>query len=112
MINNAIYLQQRVSDYINHGLAPIPIHFKSRQPVNKGWPDLRVSNNDIEEYFDGQPKNIGILTGDASQGLVDIDIDDTNALRFAPWFLPETKCIFGRVSKPKVTVGRTQESRQ
>ena len=101
MINNAIYLQQRVSDYINHGLAPIPIHYKSKQPVNKGWTELRISKDDIGTYFNDQPINIGILTGPASNGLVDIDIDDTDALRFAPWFLPETKCIFGRASKPK-----------
>ena len=30
-----------------------------------------------------------------------MDIDDINALRFAERFLPETKCIFGRESKPK-----------
>jgi hypothetical protein len=36
MISNSIYLPEIVSDYINHGLAPIPIHYKSKQPVNKG----------------------------------------------------------------------------
>src|SRR5207245_597959 len=34
-------------------------------------------------------------------GLVDIDIDKTTALRFAPWFLPKTSCVFGRASKPR-----------
>src|SRR5215831_1837074 len=76
MITNDIYLSQIVSDYIDHGFAPIPIHYKSKQPVNKGWPGLRISKNDIGEYFSGELINIGILTGQPSQGLVDIDIDD------------------------------------
>ena len=101
MITNDIYLTKLVSDYIEHGFAPIPIHHKSKQPVNKGWTSLKIETNDIGKYFDGQPTNIGILTGGPSQGLVDIDIDDTAALTFAPWFLPETNCIFGRASKPK-----------
>jgi hypothetical protein len=91
----------RKEQYIHHGFAPIPIKYKSKQPVNKGWPDLRISKDDINEYFNGNNINIGILTGQPSHGLVDIDIDDTDALRFAPWFLPETKCVFGRVSKPR-----------
>ena len=101
MITNNIYLPEIVSDYIDHGFAPIPIKCKSKQPVNKGWPELRISKNDIGAYFNGERINIGILTGQPSHGLVDIDIDDLDALKFGPWFLPETRCVFGRASKPK-----------
>ena len=80
MITNDIYHQKLISDYIEHGFAPIPIHYKSKQPVNKGWPNLKIGTNDIGEYFGGQPTNIGIVTGKPSQGLVDIDIDDAAAL--------------------------------
>jgi hypothetical protein len=100
MISNSIYLREIVSDYIDHGFAPIPIQYESKQPVNKGWTELRISKGDIGTYFNDQPINIGVLTGQASNGLVDIDIDDTDALRFGRWFLPETKCVFGRSSKP------------
>ena len=84
MISNSIYLREIVSDYIDHGFAPIPIQYESKQPVNKGWTELRISKGDIGTYFNDQPINIGVLTGQASDGLVDIDIDDTDALRFAP----------------------------
>jgi hypothetical protein len=87
MTNNSIYLTEIVSDYINHGLAPIPIHYKSKQPVNKGWTELRISKEDIGTYLDGHPINIGILTGPAFGGLIDIDIDDADALRFGSWLL-------------------------
>ena len=93
MITNDIYLSEIVSDYIDHGFAPISIRYKSKQPVNKGWPELRISKNDIGAYFNGNNINIGVLTGQPSHGLVDIDIDDLDALRFAPFFLPETKWV-------------------
>ena len=100
MISSSIYLQDIVSAYIDQGFAPIPIRYKSKQPVYKGWTELRISKEDIDTYFNEEPINIGILTGQASGGLVDIDMDDTDALRFAFWYLPETKCMFGRPSKP------------
>src|SRR5207253_2376248 len=101
MVTSNIYLSQLVSNYIDHKFAPIPVHYKSKQPVNKGWAELRISKEDIDTYFNDQPINIGILTGKPSKGLVGMDIDDTTALRFPKWFLPETKCVFGRASKPR-----------
>ena len=88
MIANYIYLQQLISDYIDHGFAPIQIHYKSKQPINNGWPELRISD-------------IGILTGKPSRGLVDVDIGEGAALKFASWFLPKANCLFDRSSKPK-----------
>jgi putative DNA primase/helicase len=101
MITNDIYQPKLVADYINAGFSPIPIKYKSKQPLNKGWTNLKIATNDIGKYFSGDCINIGILTGQASKGLVDVDIDDTTSLRLAPWFLPDTKCVFGRASKAK-----------
>jgi hypothetical protein len=53
------------------------------------------------DYFNGDPTNIGVLTGTPSGGLVDVDIDSPDALKFAPHFLPQTNCIFGRLSNPQ-----------
>jgi Bifunctional DNA primase/polymerase, N-terminal len=101
MLDNCIYIQERVSEYIGLGFAPIPIWHKTKQPINKNWTELRVSADNVEKHFGGFPKNIGILTGAASKGSVDVDIDNIDALRFAPRFLPLTNCIFGRESKQK-----------
>jgi putative DNA primase/helicase len=90
-----------IRNYINLGFAPTPMKFRSKQPINKEWNKLAISVNDIEAYFDGTPQNIGILTGLPSGGLVDVDIDDAEALIFAPYFLPRTNCIFGHLSKLK-----------
>ena len=43
--------------------------------------------------------NIGVQLGTASNGLTDIDLDCTEAIRIAPYVLPATRAIFGRVSK-------------
>jgi putative DNA primase/helicase len=99
-MNNIIY-HDIVLDYLNHNFDPIPIKFKSKNPTTKGWTKLAISENDIDAYFSGNSSNIGIVTGEPSRGLVDIDIDAPDALRFAPYFLPETRCIFGRLSKPR-----------
>jgi putative DNA primase/helicase len=100
MLANNIYTQERVSEYVSLGFAPIPVQFKSKEPINKRWTELRISHNEVEKYFNGHPLNIGILTGEPSHGLVDVDIDTANALRFAPRFLPKTDCVFGHESNP------------
>jgi len=88
-------------NYIDHEFSPIPIPFKAKNPITKEWTKLTVTAENLETYFDGTPTNIGILTGKPSRGLVDVDIDSLDALKFAPYFLPKTNCIFGHKSKPK-----------
>ena len=39
--------------------------------------------------------------GDASDGIVDVDIDRMEALPLADFFLPQTDMVFGRKSKPR-----------
>jgi putative DNA primase/helicase len=89
-----------ICSYIDHGFAPIPVRYKAKHPAIEGWTKLKIEKSDIETYFE-EPCNIGILTGKPSNGLVDVDIDDSDALRFAPYFLPETFFIFGRALKPR-----------
>jgi putative DNA primase/helicase len=99
-VNDNIYANT-ILDYINHGFSPIPIHYKTKTPITKQWTKLRITAENFESYFDGELTNIGILTGKPSGNLVDIDIDSLDALKFAPWFLPKTNCIFGHKSKPR-----------
>jgi Bifunctional DNA primase/polymerase, N-terminal len=100
-MNNAIYTTKLVRDYINHGFSPIPVPYQTKAPFLKGWNKLTVTADNLERYFDGIETNIGILTGKPSRGLVDVDIDSLDALKFAPYFLPKTNCVFGHKSKPR-----------
>lgn len=84
------------------GWSPIPLPANSKRPVLKGWTELRLGPDDLSDYFssDGTPQNIGTITGSASGGLVDIDVDAAHQFGLAPRFLPKTGSIFGRASKP------------
>jgi hypothetical protein len=60
-MNNNIYANI-IRDYINHGFSPIPIPYKTKAPITKGWTKLTVTADNLETYFDGTATNIGILT--------------------------------------------------
>lgn len=85
---------------IGKGWAVIPIPFKSKNPAIRGWPDLRITDVMVDEHFNGDQQNIGVLLGVPSNGLIDIDIDCVEACEIAPVFFPKT-LTFGRISKPK-----------
>jgi P4 family phage/plasmid primase-like protien len=86
--------------YVDRGWSPVPIRFKSKRPDLAEWTSLRIARDNVPAHFPpGVPTNIGIILGEPSNGLVDVDIDDKIALRLARIFLPSTGCLFGRESK-------------
>ncbi len=89
------------SDYLQRGWLPLPIPHRSKNPNLKGWQNLILSASDLPRYFNGKPQNIGVLLGSKSNGLTDIDLDSSEAVKIADFFLPETQAGFGRVSKPR-----------
>lgn len=89
---------QAVLVYIKRGWSPIPVAYRGKASVT-GWPELRITTATAGKYFDGSPQNIGILTGSASGGLADVDLDCDEAIELASSFLPESNCAFGRPSR-------------
>lgn len=92
--------------YAKRGWSVVPVEFRGKRPINledprgRGWQHLRGDGSSLERWFSGQARNIGVILGEASGGLVDIDLDCAEALFLAPRFLPKTESIFGRASKP------------
>ncbi|KXG76613.1 hypothetical protein AN618_15060 [Fervidicola ferrireducens] len=86
-------------EYANMGMKVIPIPLKQKAPLMKEWQKLRLTEEEIRQLF-SKPSNIGILLGEPSGWLVDIDLDDPLAVKLAPYFLPFTEAVFGRDSKP------------
>lgn len=82
--------------YLELGWMPIPIPLCEKRPVLDGWPKLRVAREDVPRYFPAE-SNIGVILGDASGGLVDIDLDMFEAVQAAALILPPTM-VFGRKS--------------
>src|SRR5206468_6628844 len=86
--------------YLARGWMPIPVSHRQKRPTLAGWPQLRVSESTLDQYFNGQPQNVGVLMGEPSGGLTDADLDAREALALADDFLPPTESVFGRKSKP------------
>jgi putative DNA primase/helicase len=87
--------------YKQMGRWPLPIALMKKRPWIEAWTELRLSAEEIERYFGGGRKNIGILLGKPSDWTVDIDLDCDEAVKIAGDILPTTKEVFGRPSKPR-----------
>jgi Bifunctional DNA primase/polymerase, N-terminal/Protein of unknown function (DUF3987) len=85
--------------YIRKGWSVIPVPSQQKAPRLKGWQKLRISESELESYFDDD-SNIGILLGEPSGNLTDVDLDCEHARSLAPYFLPSTDRIHGRRGSP------------
>jgi hypothetical protein len=90
----------RALGYIRRGFAPIPIPSGKKGPRTRSWQNLRITEATAPNYFSGTC-NIGVILGQPSSGLIDIDLDCPEAIDLAPTILPITEAIFGRASKPR-----------
>lgn len=86
-----------IGRYVAGGWAIVPL--KGKVPTLPDWPHLSIAAAEIPHYF-GNGENVGVILGEKSGGLVDIDLDHFAAVRAAPYYLPDTKFIFGRASNP------------
>jgi hypothetical protein len=102
--------------YVERGCAVVPVGPRSKRPRHKAWTALRISKADIPRYFQ-EGDNIGVLLGEASNGLVDVDLDCNEAVKLARVFLPATSMVHGRRGNPtshhwyrtSLPIGRTQK---
>jgi putative DNA primase/helicase len=87
--------------YHDRGWAVTPVCHRGKRPLLNDWPNTRLTPEAINRHFGSVPINIGVVLGDQSNGLVDVDLDDPVAIHFADQFLPNTDCVFGRPSNPR-----------
>src|SRR4051812_24677144 len=85
-------------DYVSRGWSVVPAPRGKKGAVLPNWPKLRLTMDDLPNHF-SSGANVGILVGEPSNGLVDVDLDSSEAVRLAPKFLPPTDCIHGRPGK-------------
>jgi DNA polymerase I-like protein with 3'-5' exonuclease and polymerase domains len=94
--------QQAAPFYLSRGFKPLPIPFGKKGAVLERWEAMRPTADDLPGLFpEGQRLNIGLLLGEPSGGLVDVDLDSAEAVRAAPHLLPTTGMIHGRPGKPR-----------
>jgi hypothetical protein len=87
-------------------LTVLPVEYKGKRPFHKGrlltgWQHLKLKIDELPDYFNGQPQNIGVLLGEPSGGLTDVDLDCRESIALASHFLPSSPAVFGRTSRPR-----------
>ena len=85
-------------EYVGRGWAVVPVKPRSKKPRPNEWTKFRIDHQEISKHF-READNIGLLLGEPSGGLVDVDLDCPEALALAGDHLPETQSIFGRPPK-------------
>src|ERR1044072_3636438 len=85
-------------DLVRQGFSVVPVAYRSKNAYLDDWSNLRITMEDLPNYFGSKPMNIGVLLGEASGGLVDVDLDCDEAMTLAPHFLPSTEAVFGHAS--------------
>ena len=84
--------------YTARGWRVIPVPHRQKKPTLTKWTKLRLSQDQLSQHFGSGQSNIGVLLGEPSHGLVDVDLDCPEAILAADVLLPPTKVIFGRES--------------
>lgn len=114
-MNKVNLIKEAASQYLAKGWVSIPIQYQEKSPAISAWQKVTLEDVNPEKDF-AEQCNIGVLLGEPSNGLVDIDLDCTEAVKVAPFLLPPTGLIFGRASNPKShylyqveDCGRTQQ---
>jgi len=86
--------------YLRRGYAPLPLPPGEKKPLIRGWTRLRLAEEDLPRHFNGVG-NIGLLLGEPSGWLVDVDLDCDEAVELAEEHLPPTGAVSGRPSRPR-----------
>jgi len=92
------------SAYADLGWRVVPVLPRGKAPgwngrMQAGWQHLQLEPSDLAAYF-AADSNVGVLLGEPSGHLIDVDLDCSEAIDLAPKFLPPSWC-FGRTSKPR-----------
>lgn len=98
--NYTLSVKDAARDYLRRGWSPVPVPLREKNPGFAGWQRFTMTADQVDDVF-GEPKNIGLLLGDPSGGLVDIDVDAPEARRLASRFLLDTGAVFGRPGAPR-----------
>ncbi len=85
--------------YTARGYHVVPIPVRSKAPVLTAWQELRLTEPELPQHFNCVG-NIGLLLGEPSGWLVDVDLDCPEAIELAPRFLPPTLAVSGRLGAP------------
>lgn len=84
--------------YRARGWCPLPV--RGKKPCRRGWSRGDLAWTELQRELCRPERGLGVLLGDRSGGLVDVDLDCQEALELAPALLPPTPLVHGRASRP------------
>lgn len=85
-MTDAKSVEEAAIEYIGQGFAVVPLKPKDKAPEGKGWPDRRYRPEEVPRAFGGG-RNIGLVLGEPSKDLIDIDADCDEAVNvLLPFF--------------------------
>ncbi|MCC5870456.1 MAG: bifunctional DNA primase/polymerase [Gammaproteobacteria bacterium] len=87
--------------YTHRGWRVLPIPYRDKKVTIRGWQQWRLDEDDLPRHFPAGPSNLGVLLGEPSGWLVDVDLDHPRAVELADDHLPATDAMFGRPGKPR-----------
>src|SRR5215204_3309480 len=82
-------MREAATKYISNGFAVVPVE-DGKKPNRPGWTQLHITEEQVSEFFTGE-QNIGLILGEPSGGLVDVDLDVPEAVAIAGRFLSLTR---------------------
>lgn len=85
--------------WIKREFCPLPVNWMEKGATIKGWPDLRITLDTVDQYFNGEPQNISLLMG-IPHNVADVDKDCVEAYWAGREYLPATGMRWGRPSNP------------
>ena len=88
---------EAVPFYVAQSWVPIPIVARAKRAAVAGWQKRTVADVKLEEFAG---RNVGIVLGEPSGNLVDVDLDCPEAVIAAEYLLPPTGMIHGRPGSP------------
>jgi AAA domain-containing protein/bifunctional DNA primase/polymerase-like protein len=90
-------------EYLRRGWRVVPLRPGEKAPAAAHWPDLRLDEGDLPQWYGPSVVagyGVGLLLGEASGGLVDVDCDTREAALAAAELLPPTGRVSSRYSNP------------
>src|SRR6056297_1407921 len=94
--SSPIDVRSQVAAYRQRGWYCVPLKPRSKSPSRRDWTNLRLAPDVFPDNC-----NVGIILGEPSGWLVDVDLDCPEAIELADQYLPLTPAITGRPSSPK-----------
>lgn len=96
--HSASHVLECAREYLSRGWRVVPVGFRQKTPLSEGWQNLRLTMEELPAHFGRGRRNLGVLLGEVSGWLVDVDLDCAEAVELAPLILPAS-LSFGRASR-------------